>query len=257
MKIFLSYIILFFSFSLMAQKEIKITASSVYFDHLGNIYSLNKETLNKQNTQAKDLQYQNSFLGNISLIDVSDPLRILLFYKDANQILFLNNELSPINEPINLDELSLFDVDKVCNASINGFWVFNKIEKRLIFFDKQLKKKYQSMDLSSFVNNDQAIVEMKMFGDKIYLNIPDRGLVIFDMFASYIKTIPLKKVSDFQVFSQAILYATDSSVYLFDKQKLETKKIIATQSPIKKIYYTNSVLFYFSDNRIFQQKIQL
>jgi len=256
MKIFFTYIILLLNINLIAQQKIKQN-SSVYFDHLDNIYTINNGTLDKQNPQGKHLEYQNNLLGNITLIDVSDPLRILVFYKDVNQIVFLNNELSPINQAIQLDELSLFDIDWVCNASINGFWVFNKIKNRLMFYDKQLNLKYKSMDLSAFVNEDNAIKGMKMFGDKIYLNIPKRGVLVFDMFASYIKTIPLKQVVDFQVLSPNILYSKAKDVFIFDMNKLNQFKILTKNALIKTIYYNNQKLHYFSGNILSKVKMKL
>ena len=60
-------------------------------DQFGNIYIVNNNTMVKySNDFTNKTNYTNNFLGKISLIDVNDPLRVLIFYRDFNQIIFLD-----------------------------------------------------------------------------------------------------------------------------------------------------------------------
>ena len=71
------------------EKPFKLFSKSekIEIDQYGFIYHINKDNLIKFNLKGVPLyNYSNKLLGNISQLDVSNPLRPLLFYKDRNNI---------------------------------------------------------------------------------------------------------------------------------------------------------------------------
>src|SRR5438552_190098 len=64
-------------------------------DNLGNFYTVREDELIKYLPNGKMFaRYSNLKLGSISAIDVTNPLKILLYYRDFQQIIFLDNQLS-------------------------------------------------------------------------------------------------------------------------------------------------------------------
>lgn len=236
-----------FSVNLFSQETTVNSKKKLYIDFLENNYIVNKDNLSLI-TKSKTIEYQNSFLGDIFSIDISNPLRILIFHKDANQLVFIDNELSPIGNPINLDALGLADTRVVCSSQINGFWLFNNLNNRIEFYNSKLIKAHSSIDLSQYINSVTDIQEISMSRGKVYLRVKETGILIFDMFASYIKTIPLKELNSFQVLDHSILFSKGHQVLVYNFETLSSSVLFQSNSDILYAKLYNASLFYTNNN---------
>src|ERR1043166_5956386 len=73
-------------------------------DAIGNVYIINGEELVKYNPSAKILaRYSNLKLGQITSMDLTNPLKILLYYRDYQQLVYLDDQLSANADPISLE----------------------------------------------------------------------------------------------------------------------------------------------------------
>ena len=64
-------------------------------DNIGNLYTVNGEELLKYLPSGKFFtRYSNLKLGNISSVDATNPLKLFLYYRDFQQIVFLDDQLS-------------------------------------------------------------------------------------------------------------------------------------------------------------------
>ncbi|MDD1475334.1 hypothetical protein MEO41_29325, partial [Dolichospermum sp. ST_sed4] len=75
-------------------------------------------------------------IGNIGFVDASDPLKILLFYRDFGQIRFLDNSLSPQGNTILLDNIGFGSSTMVCSSDQNGIWLYEPVSFKLTRLDK-------------------------------------------------------------------------------------------------------------------------
>ncbi len=215
----------------------------ILIDHLGNRYLLSESTL-KNISQTPPIEYQNSFLGEISSVDISNPLRILVFFKNANAIVFLNNELSTIGEAIDLDQVGLSDVSSVCASNINGFWCYNQFKSRIEFYNDDLKLMHYSQELSSLINRSEDIKSLVMSGQQIYMNVDQVGILVFDMFGNYIKTLPIRNTDCFQVLGQGIIYTENNQALFYSFEKLEVDTVLKTSTPINYLRFYSQKLYY-------------
>jgi hypothetical protein len=53
---------------------------------------------------------------------------------------------------------------------------------------------------------------------KVYLNVPGFGILVFDRFGNYSKTIPLEIPGEFQVTDQHLYYFKEGELWSFDLQ---------------------------------------
>src|ERR1700739_3471195 len=97
----LFYIFIFITSSCFAQNKFNLVATidvqADFFttDNQSNIYIVKGNELTKYNTSGKLLyKYSNKNLGNIDFVDASNMLRLLVFYKNFLQVVFLDNTLS-------------------------------------------------------------------------------------------------------------------------------------------------------------------
>lgn len=210
------------------EKEYNFSSDYFTTDQFQNIYLVRKTKIIKINPEKDHkINYSNTLFGNITSIDVSDPFRILIFNKDFNKILFLDNTLSEISSPINLDELNYFNVSAVCQSNNGGFWIFDQNMNQIVYFDKNLKETKKSAQISSLIENSNEDSEVFMLekNDYIYLGIHSEGILQFDNYGTYIKTFPVKDCKQFQVIDGYIIYSKNNKLFFYNSSNFETENI--------------------------------
>ena len=81
--------------------------------------------LYKYNYSGKVLATLNyNYNGNISSIDVSNPMEIYVFYKEINRVLLLDNNLAYRGE-LDLTKLNITQAAAIARSFDNGIWVFD------------------------------------------------------------------------------------------------------------------------------------
>ncbi len=235
--------------SIYSQNYTFTNTDKINIDHLGNIYKTSKDNFSLISGNKKK-EYQNNLLGEIYSVDISNPLRILVFHKEANQIVFLNNELSIIGNAISLDEIGVPDISAACASQINGFWIYNNLNNRIEFFDNQLNKVHSSIDLSGYISSSENIRSLKMNNGKLYLQVKGTGILTFDMFGTYIKTIPLKDINSIEIYSKSILYTFKNKVLSYSFDSLESFIVFKADETIRFAKLIDNKLFILSHNTL-------
>ena len=210
------------------EKEYDIKADFISSDQLGNFYIIKNSELIKINADNNQtLRYSNNLFGKISSIDPSDPFRILVFNKDFNKIVFLDKNLTEIASPILLDKLGYFNISVVCQSINGGFWIFDQNLNELIYFDKKLNLQKKSSQLSSLFDTNKEISGVFMIekNDYIYLGIKDEGVLLFDIYGTYLKTFPITDINSFQVIDDIIIYSNKGQLILYNTQNFNTELI--------------------------------
>jgi len=256
MKIF-TFILIAIYFSASSQAELKKTAEincsekTFLTDHMGNVYIVSGKNIIKYSHEGEKLyEYSNNRLGNIDASDVSDPLRIMLFYHDFNQLVFLNKELAEISEPILIDDLGAGQAETACASSSGGFWIYSSNSQQILYFNKNLEQVYQSENLSALTGSDEIPVFMTEQNGMLYVSIPENGVLLFDQFGTYFKTIPIKNLHSFQVFDNELVYFADNRLKAYNYQLLEFSDVseLTIESDYARIQ--NNRLFVLKENKI-------
>ena len=207
-------------------KSVEAPGNQHYSDPMGNVYIVRDNTLKKFSAgHVQAAYYTNSFLGNIQSVDVSDPLRILLFYKYYNQVVWVDNFLSEIRSPVWLDELGIDQVELVCSSNQGGFWVFNSLNNQLQYFDVNLKMVHESPTLNILTGPDITPTFMLEKSRSLYLNVPGTGILVFDRFGNYSKTLPVDVPSVFQVTDRNLYFLKDGKLFSYDLTTAEMARL--------------------------------
>lgn len=189
----------------MLVKKIEADARYIRTDNFGQLYIYANNSLYKYNKQGVLLnEFNNQMQGTITGIDVSDPYILMLFYKDLNQIVFLDDKLSPIGSPLRFDELGLFSVSTACKSKQFAIWIYDRFNNRLIQYGFNPKAILREINLDplGMVNE---IVFMRESGNYLVLNT-GRELLVFDQFGSFIKSIEAKTEKNFQLQNKRVVY---------------------------------------------------
>jgi hypothetical protein len=207
-------------------RSVNVDGDSHFSDPLGNVYIIKNNHLLKFNQDySQAAEYTNLFLGNIHSIDVSDPLRILIYYRDYNQLIWVDNFLSEIRSPIWLDDLGVDQARLVCSSNQGGFWLFNGLNNQLQYYDVNLQFVHESITLNSLTGPDIEPVFLLEKSRQVYLNVPGIGILVFDLFGNYSKTIPLEIPGEFQVTDRYIYYFKAGELFSYDLRNNHSIKL--------------------------------
>ena len=244
-------VLVFVTLSFSADDELKnlftIKSSADFFttDNLGNTYVIKGEEIKKY-SQTGDLLkiFSNNTLGKITSVDATNPLRILIFYKDFATILILDDLLSQNGDPMNLLDYSLEQSDVICTSFNNGIWFFNRQNMELIRLDETFKPVVNTGNLNRLLGTDLKPNFMLEHNGYIYLNNPAEGILAFDIYGTYYKTIPIKGLTRFQVKDNSMFYFTDGTLKLYNIKDLSKKELAFKGVTDVRIEKDNYFLFY-------------
>ncbi len=258
---FLFFVLIALSFSsddggLKNLFTIKSTADFFTTDNLGNTYLIKGEEIKKYN-QTGDLfkTFSNKTFGKITSLDVTNPLRILVFYKDFATILILDDQLSQNGDPMNLQDYSLEQSDVICTSFNNGIWFFSRENMELIRIDENFKPVVNTGNLNRLLGTDLKPNFMIEHNGYIFLNNPLEGILIFDIYGTYFKTIVVKGLQHFQVKDNFMFFYMDGILKSYNIKDLTQKELTfknVTDVRIEKenyfLFYTDSVLVKTANN---------
>ena len=122
----------------------------------------------------------------------------------------MDNTLSPTSKVIDLTDLELDETSLVCRSYNDGIWYYDPIRFELIRKNQELKTTNTSGNLANILSINIQANYLVEHNNKVYLNDPKNGILVFDNFGTYLKTIPIYGVSSFQVKDQFIIYANSN-----------------------------------------------
>ena len=103
-------------------------------DQYGYHYFVDNNVLYKIKNQEQ-WEYKNVSLGKLSKVDITNPLKIVLFYENFNTVVLLDNQLSE-TQKINFSENNLpISITATGLASQNQLWVYNRLEQQIGRYD--------------------------------------------------------------------------------------------------------------------------
>lgn len=189
-------------------------ADFITTDNLGNVYAVRNDEIVKYNTAGELLKkYSNKKLGKIFSVDASNALRLLVHYKDFSVIVILDSQLSQNGENISLEIMGLEQSDLACTSFNNGIWLYNRQNAELVRLDETLNKVVSTGNLNRILSTELHPNFMQEHNGYVYLNDPAQGILLFDIYGTYYKTIPLKNLSSLQ--------PRDLEVYFFRDKKMK------------------------------------
>src|SRR5205085_1000675 len=124
-------------------------------DVLDNIYLITAgNQLKKLNGNADSLAVFNDVkkYGNPSYIDVSNPLKILVYYKNFSTVVVLDRLLA-IRNTINFRKQNIFSVKAVATSYDNNIWLFDEQDYSLRKIDDDGKIILESTDMRLLVDS--------------------------------------------------------------------------------------------------------
>jgi hypothetical protein len=205
-------------------KTIPLEAKDIQTDRLGNLYVVSKTNqLYKYNSEGKLLSTLNyKYLGNITLVDATNPMEIYLFYKELNLVVFLDNNLAYRGE-MNLVNFGIGQAAAIARSYDNGLWAFDLADLQLKKMDKNGENLQMSGNVRQYITNPSSANFIYDNNDRVFVNDSTNGVLVFDVFGTYIKTIPIKESKEVKVINDELYYRQGQQLKKYQLKTFTTK----------------------------------
>ena len=152
-------------------------------------------------------------------------MKLMVFYKDFSKIIYLDNTLSLNGNPIDLEDYNLTQSKLICASHSDGIWFYDQQKLALIRLDQNLNISQSTSNLNQLLGIELNPNFMCEYNNSVYLNNPLTGILVFDIFGTYVKTIPIFNLSKFQVTNDAIYYLLNNNATSFQLKTGEAAEI--------------------------------
>ena len=158
-------------------------------DNLGNLFLIStanqiKKLDNKYDSVA--IFNNSKQYGDLFSIDVSNPLKVLVYYKDYVTILTLDRQLNRKNV-IDLRQQNIFQVSAIAQSFDNKIWLFDEEDNKLKKIDENGKLLLSTPDFRLLFDSSPTFIPNKMIdmNGLLYLYHPKGGWKLFDYYGGF------------------------------------------------------------------------
>ena len=247
---FVFFFVLLLSSYQAQDSSLMISAQKIIADNIGNVYAINDAVITKYFTNKQVKTFSIKTFGTLEHLDVSNALRPLLFFKDFQKILFLDSQLSQNGDAIELSALGYEQTSLVCSSFNNGFWIYHQANNELIRFNQTLDITIKTGNLKRLLNVDIQPNFMIEHNGRLYLNSPHTGILVFDIYGAYLKTIPLLQLKVFQVHYPYLFYTSGKKFYSFHLETFENIEITGIPDSCNDIFFNGNFCYWSCANTL-------
>ncbi len=238
-----------------AQKidQIELVADDfIGFDGFGNCFYIQNNVIHKK-AESSVLQYQNLSLGKITKVDITNPLKIIVFYKDFNSVVVLDNQLNEIQR-IDFSNLSTPIVATAMGISgQNKLWIFNSLNQQIGLYDL-INANYQNLGVPIKGEFSYYQTDFNYF----HWIGKDGQWNTCTIFGRVFSNGKIEARNQTQLLDiNKILFTNNNLVYIEDVKQNSSYQIEIVEKTFKKIYYKDQILSIFTDKGITNYKITL
>lgn len=194
-------------------------------DNLDNIYLIsNSNQLKKLNGNGDSMAVFNDVkrYGNPDYVDVTNPLKALLYYKNYSTVVVLDRLLTVRNN-INLRKQNIFYVNNVTLSYDNYIWLFDEEDYKLKKIDEDGKLLQATTDWRMLFDTVPAPVKIIDRDNFVYLYDPLKGFYIFDYYGGFKNRLAFLNWTNVEVNGNTVYGFTDNELYSYQLKSLQLK----------------------------------
>jgi hypothetical protein len=222
-------------------------------DNMENIYAIssNHNELHKFDVSSEEsYAYSNTKFGKIHSVDISNPLQIMVYYKDFNISLLLDRFLSEIGNPTHLENLGHYNGNLVCQSVRGGFWVYDPILFRVFYYDKAEINKHKTPIISSLIQVNLGTASMLLEHESyLLLSFPEKGVLVFDLLGNFHKIIFHQNADMISLKDQTLFIGNNEKITAYNLLTLESNDVYEDlPDDINQFILMKNKLYIFRDN---------
>ena len=212
--------------SFIYNKNIPGDFSYFSIDNLDNIYLLSTANQLKKITPDGDSVVFNDVrkYGKLFSIDATNPLKVLLYYKNFSTIVVLDRFLN-IRNTINLRKQNIFKVKTIAASYDNNIWLFDEGDAKLKKIDDNGDVLLETVDFRNIfdsIPSPEQIVDRDRF---VYLYDTAKGFYSFDYYGSFKNRLPFINWSNTEVIANTLYGFSNSTLYQYKQGSLNLQEL--------------------------------
>jgi hypothetical protein len=205
-------------------KTFPIEVKDFTTDNLGNIYLLTSTNqIKKVNEKGDSIAVYNDVkrYGNISSIDASNPLKVLVYYKDFSTVVVLDRLLN-VRNTIDLRKQNILQVKAITISYDNNIWLYDELDSKIKKIDDNGRLLLESNDFRQVYKDVPSPTSLYDIDGQLYLYDLKKGLLVYDYYGAQKNSYPITGLVDLQVIDKNTITARDSThVILFKPAGLQ------------------------------------
>lgn len=212
---------------LTLKKSIPGSYVDFYVDNLNNIYLLNHNNqLKKLDDKFDSAAVFNDVrrYGDIYSLDVSNPLKILVYYKEFNTILVLDRFFNNRNT-IDLRKYGILQSKAVAQSYDNDYWVFDELDNKIKKIDDNGNILMESADFRVLFSEQYDPTTIIDNDGLLYLYDAKNGWLVFDYYGAFKQRVQVKGWKDVQVSGRNLLGRDSSFLYFTNPKALDIQQV--------------------------------
>jgi len=211
------------------QFNTKIAGSFKYFttDILDNIYVITTSNqLKEYNEKGDSIAFFKDFVkyGLPSYMDVNNPQKILLFYKNFGSITILDRFLQT-SLVLHLRKKNLSNVTAVANSYDNNIWMLDEQDFKIKKVNTELELLLESNDIRILTGVAPAKSQLFDNYNEVILYDKNAGFFIFDYYGAYKNRLPFVKWEKVGVYKKTLYGFSENKFFLYNRESLQLREI--------------------------------
>lgn len=224
--------------------------SDAAIDNLDNVYILTAtDQLKKYNSKGDSLAVYNNVrrFGKVFSLDVSNPLKVLLYYKDFSSIVILDRLLG-VRSTIDLRKRNIIQVSAIGQSYDNNIWVFDAYDNKLKKIDDEGRMLLETPDLRMVFNGAVSPQQIINHNKQVYLYDIATGVFIFDNYGSFKRKVPITGWSQLNITDKHITGIAGGSIQDYNVTTLlqSAQKFPGDFTPYYQYHISNNKLLALS-----------
>lgn len=222
----------------------------VGIDNYNGLYFIKDQVLYKKDKKTI-FNFYDLQLGEITSVDIINPLNVLIYYSDLNTAVFLDNHLNEI-ERINFNTIPEFiNVSHASMAGKNQLWIFNIDSQQLELYN------YRSQRKVVVSQPFEGEIQSHASNFNFCFLLTNNQLRSFNIYGSLISKYSLDKFENVVQYDNDIIIVKENELFYIPEDSLLAKKIFSPDFNIKDLQLTQDFLYIYNGNQVHTFSIKL
>ena len=258
MKSMILYLFLCCSTIMFAQKTITTVLqqqdslsvdSFIGMDNFGASYVIQDNILIKQKDKKK-WQYNNFQLGDITSVDILNPLKITLFYEDFNTVIVLDNTVNEIRR-IDFNVIDEFkNLAAATTANDRNLWIFDTNTQQLEVFNYvQQKTPIQNLPIS------EKFITLKSNYNFCRV-LTETALYTYNIYGSLLSQQELTGVANFSMTNTEVIFLKEKQLYYTNNDDVYLINLPSNRIAIKQFSLHDDILYIYDGIVLYQFQLK-
>jgi len=205
---------------------IEVDGDYMAVDQLRSAYVINSSgQVEKYDTAGTMVsRFAENRYGRPSSIDATSPFNTLIFYPDFSTVVAVDNKLNA-RTLYRFPSMGVNQVSAACLSHDNRVWFWDQEKSQVKKIDAQYEVVHESMEMDLVLG---AAVEPNFMIERdrfLFVNDPEIGIILFDLYGHYYTSFSITGLSSFQVINENLVFLNEGNLVVYDYKLNDAREL--------------------------------